>query len=259
MTSPHAAGSQIAAIYRYPVKGLSAEHLDQVALEPGQGLPHDRRFALAHGATKFDSRSPKWLPKTNFLMLMRDEKLAQLKARFEPDSGELTIERDGRPVVHARATEALGRTVIGQFFAGFMAGSRPGAPRLLEAPGHSFWDARGKFVSIVNLSSVRDLERVVRQTVHPQRFRANVYIDGAPAWSEFDWTGKGLRLGGAELEIVGPIDRCAATNVNPDTAQRDLNIPLALKRGFNHVDMGVYATVRAAGEVAKGDDLTLPD
>ncbi|MDH3792747.1 MAG: MOSC domain-containing protein, partial [Rhodospirillales bacterium] len=71
--------------------------------------------------------------------------------------------------------------------------------------------------------------------------------------------GKGLRLGGAELEIVGPIDRCAATNVNPDTAQRDLNIPLALQRGFNHVNMGVYATVRAAGEIAKGDDLTLPD
>jgi uncharacterized protein YcbX len=149
--------------------------------------------------------------------------------------------------------------VFGQFFAGFMAGSTRGAPRLIEAPGHGFWDARGKFVSIINLASVRDLERVVRQTVHPLRFRANVYIDGAPAWSEFGWAGKGLRLGGAELEVVRPTDRCAATNVNPETAQRDLNIPLALQRGFNHVNMGVYATVRTAGEVAKGDDLTPPD
>ena len=128
----------ITDICRYPVKGLSAEHLDRVALEPGEGLPHDRRFALAHGATTFDPHDPQWLPKTNFLMLMRDEKLAQLSVRFEPDSGELSIERDGRRVVHAKATEALGRTVIGQFMASFMAGSTRGAPRLVEAPRAQF-------------------------------------------------------------------------------------------------------------------------
>jgi uncharacterized protein YcbX len=248
----------ITDICRYPVKGLSAEHLEQVAFEPGQGLPHDRRFALADGATAFDSRNPQWLPKTHFLMLMRDEKLAQLTVRFDPDSGELSIERDGRTVVHAKATEALGRTVIGQFIAGFMAGSTRGAPRLLEAPGHSFHDSRGKYVSIVNRASVRDLERVVRREVHPLRFRANIYIDGTAAWSELSWTGRPIRLGGAGLEVVGPIDRCAATNVNPETAERDLNIPLALQRGFGHVDMGVYATVRTAGEAARGDPATLP-
>jgi uncharacterized protein YcbX len=245
-------------ICRYPVKGLSAEHLDRVALEPGEGLPHDRRFALAHGATTFDPHDPKWLPKTNFLMLMRDEKLAQLAVRFEPDSGELSIERDGRRVVHAKATEALGRTVIGQFIASFMAGSTRGAPRLIEAPGHNFYDSRGKYVSIVNLASVRDLKRVVRQEVHPLRFRANVYIDGAPAWSEFGWTGQRIELGKAGLDVVGPIDRCAATNVNPETAERDLNIPLALQRGFGHIDMGIYAAVSTAGEAAKGDLLIPP-
>jgi len=245
-------------ICRYPVKGLSAEHLERVALEPGEGLPHDRRFALAHGATTFDPHNPQWLPKTQFLMLMRDEKLAQLTVHFEPDSGELSIERDGRRVVHAKATEALGRTVIGQFIAGFMAGSTRGAPRLLEAPGHSFYDSHGKYLSIINLASVRDLERVVRQEVNPLRFRANIYVDGAPAWSEFGWTGQRIQLGGAGLEVVGPIDRCAATNVNPDTAERDLNIPLALQRGFGHVDMGIYTSVCTAGEAAKGDLLTPP-
>ncbi len=59
----------VAQICRYPVKGLNAERLARVALSPGEGLPHDRRFALAHGSTVFD-------PKTHFLMLMRDEKLA---------------------------------------------------------------------------------------------------------------------------------------------------------------------------------------
>ena len=37
----------IAAIYRYPVKGLSPEKLDRTTLAPGECLPHDRRFAIA--------------------------------------------------------------------------------------------------------------------------------------------------------------------------------------------------------------------
>ncbi len=243
-------------ICRYPVKGLSAESLERVELAPGEALPHDRRFALAHGSTTFDPKHPQWLPKTNFLMLMRDEKLAQLRVRFDPETGDLGIERDGKQVVHAKVTESLGRTVIGQFFAGFMAGAARGTPRLIEAPGHSFSDARAKYVSIVNLASVHDLERVARREVDPLRFRANIYIDGLPAWQEFAWTGERIRIGGVDLEVVGPIDRCAATCVNPKTAERDLNVPLFLQRGFGHVDMGVYATVRSAGEVAKGDSLT---
>ena len=55
------------------------------------------------------------------------------------------------------------------------------------------------------------------------------------------------------------IDRCAATNVDPETADRDLNIPKDLQRGFGHVDLGVYGCVTAAGRVAAGDRLVSPD
>src|SRR6476659_5225659 len=41
-------------IYRYPVKGLTAEALEEVLLSPGECLPHDRRFALAQGDSPFD-------------------------------------------------------------------------------------------------------------------------------------------------------------------------------------------------------------
>ncbi len=66
----------VAEICRYPVKGLNAERLARVLLSPGEGLPHDRRFALAHGSTALDPKAPEWQPKTHFLMLVRDEKLA---------------------------------------------------------------------------------------------------------------------------------------------------------------------------------------
>jgi uncharacterized protein YcbX len=246
-------------LYRYPVKGLSAEPQERCELTPGEGLPHDRRFALAHGSTDFDPQAPRWLPKTNFLMLMRDEKLAQLRVVFEETSGELTILRDGKQVCRAKASEPVGRALIAQFFAGFMAGAARGAPKLVEAPGHMFSDSRAKSLSIINLASVADLERVVRQEVHPLRFRANVYVDGLEPWEEFRWAGREVTLGGARLEITKPIDRCAATNVNPVTAARDLNIPLSLQRGFGHVHMGVYGVVTQAGGVAVGDRLMPPE
>ena len=245
-------------LYRYPVKGLSAEPLERCALTAGEGLPHDRRFALAHGSTDFDPQAPQWLPKTSFLMLMRDEKLAQLRVVFDEVSGQLTILRDGKQVVRAKGSDPVGRAMIAQFFAGFMTGAIRGAPKLVEAPGHMFSDSREKSLSIINLASLRDLERVVRQKVHPLRFRANVYVDGLEPWAEFRWAGREVTLGGARLKITKPIDRCAATNVDPVTAARDLNIPLSLQRGFGHVDMGIYGVVIEAGEVTVGDHLMPP-
>jgi len=113
----------LSAIFRYPVKGLAGEALSEADLSEGEALPHDRRFALAHGSTRFDAANPAWLPKTNFLMLMRDEKLAQLRVEFDPEQGLLVLSRKGKQVVRATATETLGRTLVSQFFSQFMAGS----------------------------------------------------------------------------------------------------------------------------------------
>ena len=91
--------------------------------------------------------------------------------------------------------------------------------------------------------------------VDPIRFRANVYFDGASAWSEHDWIGSEITLGAARLRVISPITRCAATQVNPVTAKRDLDIVAALGHAFGHINMGVYAEVVAGGEVAVGDAL----
>ena len=110
-------------IYRYPVKGLSAEQLESVNLKAGESVPDDRRFAIAHGSTQFDCTDPKWMPKQNFLMLAKDERLAQLKTKFDSDSQTLAIFRQGKQVVKADVSDIMGRTVVGQFFASFMAWS----------------------------------------------------------------------------------------------------------------------------------------
>ena len=178
----------IAAIYRYPVKGLSAEPLARVALAPGECLPHDRRFAIALAATRFDPKRPEWLSKTHFVMLMRDEKLAQLNTRFDAQTGELTIAHAGGIAVQARLGEAEGCRAVSEFLADFLGPAVEGPLRVVEAPGHAFADARkkpnattDKYVSLINRASIAVLEAAVGAPVDPFRFRANVYLDGAPA------------------------------------------------------------------------------
>jgi uncharacterized protein YcbX len=93
--------------------------------------------------------------------------------------------------------------------------------------------------------------------VHPLRFRANLYLEGWPAWHEAGLLGKTLAIGDARLKVVKRITRCAATNVDPNTAARDLEIPEALMRRFGHNECGIYAEVIADGEIAVGDEIAV--
>jgi len=246
--------ASIAQIYRYPVKGLTPESLPRVALAPGEGLPGDRRFALHVGNSPFDAEAPLWMSKTNFLMLMRDERLAKLRTRFDDETNVLTIERDGKRVAHGDLTDPNGRMVVEQFFAAYMGSALRRSPHVVSAPGHMFSDVADRVVSIIGLGSVRDLERVVRGRVDPLRFRANLYVEDLPAWAEFGWVGKEIRLGASvRAKVLKRIKRCAATNVDPVTGARDLNIPLALENAFGHVECGVYAEILTPGELVAGD------
>jgi uncharacterized protein YcbX len=231
-------------------------------LTPGECLPQDRRFAIALGSTSFDPERPQWLPKTHFIMLMRDEELAQLQTRFEPETGMLTIAENGRVVLRAPATDSHGSRLIAEFFANFLGGTVDGPLRLVEAPGHAFADARrkpnattDKYVSLINRASIRALEAAMGVPIDPLRFRANVYFDGASAWTELDWIESGITIGDSQLRVISPITRCAATQVNPVTAKRDLDIVAALGRSFGHINMGVYAEVLVGAEIAVGDVL----
>lgn len=247
----------IAKIYRYPVKGLSAEALARVAVTPGEGLPGDRRYALAHGSTPFDPSEPAWLPKHNFLMLAKNERLAKLETRFDDATSTLVVSRNGKQVATGDLSTQTGRMLIEQFFAAFLTGETRGNPKLVEAPGHMFSDTARKVVSLIGLASLRDLERVARQPVDPIRMRANLYFEGGKPWQEFDWLGRELAVGSTRLRVLDKIDRCAATTVNPKTAERDLQIPRLLMDGFRHVECGVYAQILAPGEIAEGDALKL--
>jgi uncharacterized protein len=248
--------AQIANLYRYPVKGLSPEPLPRVALEVGQTLPADRRYAIENGRSGFDPEAPAWLPKSHFLMLMRNERLAGFQTHFEDRTNLLTIRKGGDVAAQGDLETPEGRLAIEQFFVGNFASDLKGAPKILSSAGHSFSDVARKVVSIINLASVRAIENMVGAPVHPLRFRANLYVEGWPAWHEFDLMDRTLAIGATRLKVVKRIVRCAAVNVDPDSAERDLEIPQALQRRLGHGDCGIYAEVIAGGEIGVGDAIT---
>lgn len=247
-------GASLQAIYRYPVKGLSPEPLARLRLDPGRTLPFDRRYAIENGPSGFDPAAPAYLPKQRFLMLMRNARLARLRTRFDDRTGVLSIVENGQAAVEGDLGNPEGRQAIEAFFARFCADELRGAPKILQAEDHSFSDVAKKVVSIINLASVAALETVLGRRLDPLRFRANLYVTGWPAWHEFELVGRTLRIGaGAELKPVKRIVRCAATEVDPQTGDRDAAIPQALVQAYGHCDCGVYAEVLAGGDVAVGD------
>ena len=248
---------RIIALYRYPVKGFSPEPLETADIAAGGTMPYDRVFAIENGPSGFDPASPASLPKARFLMLMKDERLAEFQTRFDDRSGVFRIARHGAPEVEASLRTAEGRARIEAWIAANFRKELRGAPKILFADGHSFSDMPAKVLHVVNLASTRALAEKLGRPVDPLRFRPNIVIDGSPAFSELDWLGKEIRLSSIAFVCEHRTSRCAATNVDPKTGARDMQIPRSLDDLFGHTNFGVYLAVRAGGRVAVGDEIEI--
>ena len=119
-------------------------------------------------------------------MLMKNERLARLKTRYDDASDTLTIREGGKEVARGNLGTPEGRAAIETFLATYCADELRGPPKVLRGDGHSFSDVARKVVSLINLASVAALETATGVPVDPLRFRANLYVEGWPAWHEFD-------------------------------------------------------------------------
>ena len=251
----------ITALYRYPVKGLTAEALDAVELSSVHGFVGDRMVAIRRTARH--SAAPEYgLPKNHFLMLMRDESLALLDCQFIHHKTELIISKSGKVLVAAPIQTAEGRKRIEKFFYEYL-GDDSLNPMVVHSEDRKFTDIsrisdeKMRAISLINVNSVKALEQVIGRQVDLRRFRANIYFSGVPAWQELNWVGKAISIGEARAEVVMRTTRCAATQVNPDTGDRDLNVPKLLHQHFGHRDMGIYAEISRTGNVAIGDQMVV--
>jgi len=239
----------VVRLFRYPVKGLSPEPLEALALTHAHGIECDRSFALALGTTEFDPAQPQPLAKTNFLMLAKNEALARLHTRLDPDH-RLTVRLDGRLVAEGVLDDPVGRAAIEDFFTAFSGDAARGRIRVVSASGHRFTDIGAPVpefmdcVSLINLASLRALEAAMGRRLDP-------------AWAEFDRLGTSLMVGSIECRVVRRTRRCPATNVDPATAQRDADVPKALREAYGHADLGVYLQPVGVGTVTPGDAVSM--
>lgn len=258
----------VRGIYRYPIKGLSPQPLPGVAIEEGKPFPFDRIFALVRPGVSFETEEPRWAKKGLFLMLMLEDSLARVRTQLDVETLQLDvfspnarIEPGSRqlPLLSVNLGSVEGRAAAEAFFFR-QVGKLKAQPRLVQSRHGHFMDKPDNVISCINLATLRSLEAKWGGTsVHPLRFRANFYIEGLRPWEELDWVGSDIRLGDVLFRVDRRNGRCSATNVNPVSGERDMDIPGALRKSFGHKDLGVYLVAQSSGKVVLGDPVTVPD
>ncbi|CAN5323201.1 MOSC domain-containing protein [soil metagenome] len=248
--------SEVVALYRHPVKGFTPEPLAEAVLAARGWFPGDRMFAVENGPSGYDPAAPEQIPKQRFTVLMRQAILAQVVTRWDEANNRLHADFDGE-ALSLDLTDDGDRTTFADRLAGFLGEEARGPLRLIDAgPAHRFMDSSRGRVSILNLASVRDLSERLGFAVDPLRFRANVWVEGWPAWLENDMPGQALVVGPLILKGDKPIVRCAATEVDPATGLRDLKVVSALFDHYGHTLCGLYCSIEADGRIAVGDRFT---
>ena len=243
----------LAQIWRHPIKSHGAEALDEVTLREGECLPWDRTWAIAHEAAKADGST--WSHCANFSRGAKAPALMAVSAAFDPKAETITLSHPDQPPLTVRpdddpeALVAWSRPLIPE--------GRATSARVVRVAGRGMTDTPFPSISVLSLTSLKILSQKLGQTLDPRRFRGNFWIEGLDPWEEFEWIGRTLRIGEAEMKVAERITRCLATAANPETGHRDADTLGALEEGWDHRDFGVYAEVTQGGTVHVGDPVTV--
>ncbi|TCC65861.1 MOSC domain-containing protein [Kribbella pittospori] len=223
------------SLWVYPVKGAAGVAVDEVDVLPGTGVLHDRSVAIARGDQAVPRRTP-WRLRSAFKQVARDPDMTHVTVTM-PAPGVVELRHRACPngsSVRSDQAQPDQEAVLRQWF------GEPGL-RLVHGDAAALWDVADAELSVINLATIRALEQLIGTTLDIRRFRANVYVDGLPAFAELSWVGRRIRLGDCEVEVIRPIARCRATSANPRTGERDLEFPSLLTRAVGLPHLGVYA------------------
>ncbi|WP_370229625.1 MOSC domain-containing protein [Cognatishimia sp.] len=240
----------VTSLWRHPIKAHGREEVSEVTLVPGQSMPGDRLWAVAHEAAQLDGQN--WVRCTNFTRAAGSPKLMAITCKTEahklrlshPDLDDLLFDPNAEQAAFLDWVMPL------------MPEGRAKPVKLIEAADQGFTDSGWPSLTLCNHASHKAVEQKLDQDLSIHRWRGNVWFDGLPAWEELDWVGRDLRLGEAVVSIRERTERCLATSSNPDTGVRDADTLGALQ-SFGHKDFSVKIAVTQGGLVRVGDTLEL--
>ncbi len=259
--------AMITNLWRHPVKGFTPEPVIEAVLEADGFFPFDRLYALEVGPSGYDAEAPRFISKMRFAVLARFAAVAKMRTRYDAAAKSLQLADERGVGFDFDLTLEAGREALARhvetILAGFDEDYDPARfpLKVLAAPeaGFRFMDSSKGFVSLLNLNSLRDLGGRLSHALDPLRLRCNIWMEGLDAFEDHAWVGRKLQVGetGPELEVIKPIERCVATHVNPDTAERDVDVCAGLWGNYGHRDCGIYARVLRGGTVSPGDEIRL--
>jgi uncharacterized protein YcbX len=207
----------VAELWRYPVKGLRGERLDEVEVGV-EGIPGDR------GLFVVDERG--------IVTGRRKQRMVGLAA---------TIDRAGKTLIDGHEWDSP------QAAARIRDVSGEGARLAQPSSGHEFDEAP---ILLLSDGSVNQLGYDHR------RFRPNIYFEGADGPIEQEWIGRHVRVGDLVLAAYAPDIRCVITTIDPDTIEVDLDVLKRTNDELNG-QMGVYCTIVEPAVVRVGDSVSV--
>jgi len=129
---------------------------------------------------------------------------------------------------------------------------------LLKNTKNPFFDTTPKnTISLININTVKEFSDRIKQNIQTSRFRGNIYVNDLKPWEEFTWVGKTIEINNVIFKVTDKIPRCSATNLQPGTNNVTLNLPLTLRKFYNHNFMGVFITPEKDGFISKNNAINV--
>ncbi|WP_170561448.1 MOSC domain-containing protein [Ruegeria atlantica] len=238
--------AEVTHIWRHPIKSHGREAVQSVTVTPGQTMPGDRVWAVAHEVSKADGSQ--WVPCANFSRGSKAPQLMAISARLNGDT--VTLTHPNRPDLTFDPDEQ--QQVFLDWVQPLMPADRAASARIIRVPGRGMTDSDYPSISLCNVASHRAVEQKLGSNLSIQRWRGNIWFDGLPLWEEFDWLGREVQIGEAVFSVKERIQRCLATTANPETGVRDADT-LGTLKSWGHQDFGVYTEVVRGGTISVGD------
>ncbi len=253
----------ISSIHYCPVKSLSFQSINSCNIKKNLGILNDRIFAFSRGVELDKSKSMEKNPnerKLNYLLTLKNSPVLN-KYNFSYSNNQLALNLNNSEIVSISADSQEERIKLCDQLTQ-LENSLAKPISLLRNNKFPFFDTTHSnkifnSISLINLNSVKDFEKNIKEKIEPQRFRGNFYVNGVEAWAERSWINKTIKINNVFFKVEKNIPRCVAINLKPETDENNLNLLQSLKKTYNHFDMGIYLTALGDGNINVGNKVEL--
>jgi uncharacterized protein len=255
----------ISSINYCPVKSVSIQSIDMCEIKKDVGIIGDRIFAFAKDleadkALLFEKSPEERKGKWNKVLTLKNSPVLN-KYNFFFKENKLTLTFKDKEILTINASELSERQLLSNKIIE-LENSLKEPIVLMKNEESPFFDTsisnKVDFinsVSLLNMQSINDFQKKIDEKVEISRFRGNIYIDGIKPWVEQEWVGKIIKINNVSFKVKKKIPRCVAINLKPQTDDNSLNLLQALKKTYNHFDMGIYLSALDDGKIEVGNKI----